>query len=58
MHELTLLDGELLYDIINNEKIVTFLIFDCMSINGYSLINEKYSNRLGASLKQIILPQK
>jgi mRNA guanylyltransferase len=61
-HHMTVLDGELVTDIISsekepNQKLVRFLIYDAMRINNQSVMELNLLDRLSIIYTDVILPR-
>ncbi|KAI8816620.1 putative mRNA capping enzyme alpha subunit [Fimicolochytrium jonesii] len=58
-HYDTILDGELVLDVYPDQKqVLWFLLFDCMAVDGKSLVERDYMKRLGYLKETILKPYK
>lgn len=56
-HTETLLDGELVLDVLpNGEERRTYLVFDCLALDGKSLVQRTLDKRLGYFMQAVLLP--
>lgn len=58
-HTETLLDGELVIDNLpNGEQRKTYLVFDCLALNGKSLLQRTLDKRMGYFMESVLKPYK
>jgi len=56
IHEDSLLDGELICEIVNGKKQFSYLVFDCLLVNGVSILSERFDIRLKHVQNDFITP--
>lgn len=55
-HRETLLDGELVQDNIDGRLVPRYLIFDCLAVDGRSLVERTLDKRLGQCAQNVLRP--